>query len=205
MEEDPEVLAKQLKQALEKIEELSETIEELIPRGDIWNEIEDKWYEDRDILNRFKLLKRSIVDLKICHNTTCEVFKPISQLERKLDDIDYTNITQAKEKLGENSPKFIQFRKEGFEPLKDQLIELKKLIYQLHSVNIGKQDLINKAEKRRNTFLKNCGKYGIPYNAQVGADADAMSKLDEDTLMPNDPLLKKKHGIFDKKKQKVRE
>ena len=201
-EEDPDKLLKKLGKAEAKIAELTEIIEELKPRGDIWNEVEDKWYNDRDLLNRFKLLKRSIVDLKICNNVSCEVFKPISALEEDIDDIDFTNLTEAKEHLGEKSPAFIQFKRDDFETLKDKLIGLKELIFQLHSVKVGKQDLINKAEKRRNTMIELCGKNGVPYQTSVGEDADKLSRMDEQTLMPNDPALKTTYGIFEKEKEK---
>ena len=203
--EEPEELMKKLLKAKEKIKELTEINEELSARGDIWNEIEGEWLEDRDLLHRFKLLKRSIVDLKICHNIACEVFKPIGDLESKIDDIEFTSLDKAKETLGKESPAFIQFKGMDFEPLKDKLIELKKQIYQLHSVNVGNQDIINKAEKRRNKFVEICGKNGVPYQTKVGEDADKMARMDEDVLMPNDPELKTKHNIFDKEKRGVQQ
>jgi len=196
---------KQIKKEKKKVNELTKKIKKIESLKETWRKFDKKWYKEKDVLERFILIKEAIVDLKICHSTKCEIFQPIASLEILIEGLEFTNLKDAKEELGEFNPKFKVFRGEQYAPINDDLTTLKQLVLKLHSTTTTRRYEQKQAEKRRNKLIELCGKFKVPYQTTVGEDADQISRDDEEQLMPYDEELTEETGIFTPKKRPIKQ
>lgn len=162
-----------------------------------WDMLEEMFYEDKNIMRRYVLIKAFITQNAICDNHKCFTnlnFDTVAEWINALP-LNCYDEESAKVEYGERSANY-----------KDYVVliercsrELSNKFQELHKIFAIKNALWDTQEKRHQRSmakLELMGNLGIPYSKTVGADVDRDIDDDERILMPSSPEYQEEHGIF---------
>jgi hypothetical protein len=98
-----------------------------------WGDIERIFKNEKDLSEKLIILKDIVNQKSICRNQRCDIFPHLSELDLKIDLMEYTDIEKAKVKMGENSPAFKKFSRK-FNDLKVLFSKVYSEIYKIYTV-----------------------------------------------------------------------
>lgn len=165
------------------------------------SQIRNDFYDTKDLRKRVNIIHEFITQKTInIANDENELNNELIKIDQKIDILEYYTLEEAKKNIGENTPRFKQFRRDTFIPLQ---LRITKIFNQVRSAFVEDQYQRREKEEYQEKLLQlydasieAAKKYGIKVNHSLGTTLEqGFEKASEGA-----GLEIKKHAEINKKR-----
>lgn len=162
-----------------------------------WSQIEEEFYQDKNIKRRYILIKAVIIEKHICNNRACFTNLNLDNIAERIDSLPkgVYDLESGKEEYGEKSENNEDFSEE-IERYSRALTLIFQEVHKIFAVNNARKKAIEEAHARNMEAMEKMREYNIPYTKTIAKYVDDSIDRDEKILTGNEDEFLKDYGIF---------
>jgi hypothetical protein len=160
-----------------------------------WGSINNEFNKDRSVKRLLNLIDNVIDQKRACSNTECIIYPDLTDLTKRIFDLDVYTVEEAREKYGGNTPRFVE-AKEKIEDLLLDLTQVYSEVRALANTSKAQRDAEDREHQRKMEWTREMAKYKLPQHMsqdsyeQVGGRKKKQNEGGKSTLTRDDPALK---------------